>query len=120
MKFKKYYSDNAFKEMFPNLYGDNYVLNEDIFGSKSAGEYIRKSYRGGWCYVKKLYQGIKVGSGCVADVNSLYPSVMQDKNNTYPVGNPHNFYKAIPKMVLENPQKYYFFVFQHHLFYLDF
>lgn len=99
------YFNGFFDRHFKNL--ENF---ESPVENMDTDTYIRNSYVGGWCYVKKLYQGVQVGSGCVADVNSLYPSVMQDKNNTYPVGNPHNFYKAIPKMVLENPQKYYFFV----------
>lgn len=107
-EFKKYYSDDAFKELFPNLYGDNYVLNEDIFGSKSAGEYIRKSYRGGWCFVKpdrkgKVYKNV---TGTTADVNSLYPDVML--HNRFCVGYPHFFQGDVPKYVKENDELYYF------------
>lgn len=46
---------------------------------------LRKSYKGGWCYVgsrKKEEQG----HGYVCDLNSLYPAVME--NNKFPIGEP--------------------------------
>ena len=69
---------------FPNLY--------DIQGIEgvSAGEWIRKSYKGGWCYLRKGCSGVTVYNGTTADVNSLYPSMMHSMSgNYYPVGNPH-------------------------------
>lgn len=48
--------------------------------------FIRKSYRGGWCYVSELVKGKDVGEGIVLDVNSLYPSRMYD--DLMPYGNP--------------------------------
>lgn len=50
-EFKKGYGKYEFNDLFPNLYGDNFRLSKDVFGSESAGEYIRKSYKGGWCYL---------------------------------------------------------------------
>lgn len=46
--------------------------------------FIRKSYRGGFTYLKPEYADVDVGEGIVLDVNSLYPSVMY--NQKYPVG----------------------------------
>lgn len=69
---------------FPNLY--------DVQGIEglSAGEWIRKSYKGGWCYLRKGCSGVTVYNGTTADVNSLYPSMMHSMSgNYYPVGNPH-------------------------------
>lgn len=69
---------------FPNLY--------DIPGVEglSAGEWIRKSYKGGWCYLRKGCSGVPVYNGTTADVNSLYPSMMHSMSgNYYPVGIPH-------------------------------
>lgn len=69
---------------FPNIY--------DIPGAEglSAGEWIRKSYKGGWCYLRKGCSGVAVYNGTTADVNSLYPSMMHSMSgNYYPVGNPH-------------------------------
>jgi hypothetical protein len=47
---------------------------------------IRLAYRGGFTYADPRFQGRKVGSGIVLDVNSLYPSVM--KNYHIPYGRP--------------------------------
>ena len=46
--------------------------------------FIRKSYRGGFTYLKPEYADKDIGEGIVLDVNSLYPSVMYA--NPYPVG----------------------------------
>lgn len=80
---------------FPNLYQisilsilENETRDEwHDFGSETVGEYIRKSYRGGWCYVKKEIKGKVVENGCTADVNSLYPSMMSaESENIFPYG----------------------------------
>lgn len=88
---------------FPNLYDMPGV--EDL----SAGEWIRKSYKGGWCYLRKGCRGITVYNGTTADVNSLYPSMMHSMSgNYYPVGIPH-FWSGdyIPEdALIEN--RYYF------------
>ena len=49
-------------------------------GSRNADEYIRKGYRGGYCYVNKRFQNIEINQpGFTADVNSLYPFSMCTK-----------------------------------------
>lgn len=76
-----------YNTLFPNLY--DYGIDPELYGSKNIGEYIRKSYKGGWCYVAKGKQGKVFTNGCTADVNSLYPSVMHSESgNYYPVGVP--------------------------------
>lgn len=76
-------------------------------------EYVRRSYKGGWCYVNDKWKGIEIttevvenyfrnrgmtkqlkhlkqfrGIGFVYDVNSLYPSQMHSKSGSfYPYGN---------------------------------
>jgi len=74
--FKRMLGKREFKRLFPVLPED-----EDAF--------IRKSYRGGWCYVAKRFQREVVGPGSVYDVNSLYPSVMYD--SPIPIGEPTRF-----------------------------
>ena len=37
-----------FDKNFPNLY--EISLDKETFGAETMGDYIRKSYRGGWCY----------------------------------------------------------------------
>lgn len=77
-----------FKEMFPNIYDT--VLDEAIYGSSNAGEYVRKAYRGGWCYLVEGKEKLVLTNGTTADVNSLYPSVMHSESGgKYPVYNPH-------------------------------
>lgn len=83
-EFKKgwYYKD--YQELFPNLYA---VDLPAISGSKTQGEYVKKSYRGGWCYIVPEKSGKVYHNGCSVDVNSLYPSMMHEESgNTYPVG----------------------------------
>lgn len=88
---------------FPNLY--DMPGTEDL----SAGEWIRKSYKGGWCYLRKGCSGVTVHNGTTADVNSLYPSMMHSMSgNYYPVGIPH-FWSGdyIPEDALID-NRYYF------------
>lgn len=79
--------NDVFTNMFPNMY--EIYLQEDRHGAPNVGEWVRKSYRGGWCYVVKQKTNIKYHNGITADVNSLYPSVMHSESgNYYPVGTP--------------------------------
>lgn len=74
-------------EMFPDLYKQSIIPEDHTY--QNAGQWLRKSYKGGWCYLvpgkaNKLYE-----NGITADVNSLYPSVMHSMSgNRYPVGKP--------------------------------
>lgn len=96
-----------YKEMFPDMY--DIYLDESIYKYSTAGDYIRRSYRGGWCYLVKGKENKMYGYGTTADVNSLYPSMMSSESgNRYPVGKPKfwtgNF---IPDKALQ-PNMYYF------------
>lgn len=78
---------NATIESMPNLYEVEIPI--DTFGSKTAGDYIRNSYRGGWCYCVRGKRNITYHNGTTADVNSLYPSMMHSESgNVYPIGEP--------------------------------
>lgn len=79
-------------------------------GSKNADEYIRKAYKGGWCYVKSdKAQKIHKHEFCVADVNSLYPSMMHSMSgNRYPVGMPHFCGVGELRKAFKDPSKYCF------------
>lgn len=86
-EFKNTYDKWTYEEMFPDLKAIE--LDADKFGSKDVDEYIRRSYRGGWCYVVKGCENRIFKKGCVCDVNSLYPSVMHSSSgNAYPIGHP--------------------------------
>ena len=106
-EFKRTIPKDAYDEWFPNLY--EYKIDETAFGSKTIGEYIRKSYRGGWCYLVKGKEKKKYFNGTTADVNSLYPSMMHSESgNKYPYKLP-KFWRGniIPKEALEY-NSYYF------------
>lgn len=96
-----------YKLFFPNIYEDQ--INQDEYGESNAGEYIRHSYKGGWCYLVKGKENQIKYNGTTADVNSLYPSMMHSESgNVYPVGEP-NFWKGdyIPDQALR-PNRYFF------------
>lgn len=71
--------------LYPNLFEMEF-FNTDF---TSVGQFIRKAYRGGWCYLVKEKSNKIIKNGVTADVNSLYPSVMHSiSGNYYPVGEP--------------------------------
>lgn len=83
---REYYS------MFPNL--EKIELDPKEYKYENADGYIRRSYKGGWCYLVKGKENRIYKNGITADVNSLYPSVMSSESgNWYPVGNP-TFWKG--------------------------
>ena len=99
-EFKSTVDEWDYKKWFPNLY------NIETPIGVSYGEYVQKSYYGGWCYVAK--PGIKK-NGVTADVNSLYPSMMHScSGNVFPIGKPKWFEKEIPDQAWRDNQ--YFFV----------
>ena len=107
-EFKRIIGTNDFETMFPDL--SEYQLNEDIFGSSNADSYIRKSYRGGWCYVVEGKDGKIMHDGCTADVNSLYPSMMHSQSgNKFPYGKPQFWTGSLPdEWYIDNPNTFYF------------
>lgn len=86
-EFVNLVSKDEYDVLFPNLY--ELEIDESLYGSPNAGEYIRKSYRGGWCYLVKKKANKEYTDGTTADVNSLYPSMMSSESgNYYPIGKP--------------------------------
>lgn len=72
---------------FPNMY--DVSIDEKRHSVPNVGEWIRKSYKGGWCYLAKGKENKIYSTGTTADVNSLYPSMMSSESgNRYPVGLP--------------------------------
>lgn len=84
-----------FKEFFP-------VISDRLLPEKAIElnpnvvdfeQWVRKSYRGGWCYLVKGKENKIYHNGTTADVNSLYPSVMHSESgNRYPIGTPYYKY----------------------------
>lgn len=96
----------SYDEMFPDMYD----IDLDIKHTHpTAGDWIRKSYRGGWCYLVKGKENRLYRNGTTADVNSLYPSMMSSESgNRYPVGKPTFWYgNYIPDEAL-HPTHYFF------------
>lgn len=104
------------KKEYSALFPDLYKIECPIEGFNNADEYIRKSYKGGWCYLKRGCENIVYkGSGTTCDVNSLYPSVMSgESGNLYPYGKPEWFTGSIPSICNETyengKKKRYYFV----------
>lgn len=96
-----------YDEMFPNLY--EFKIDKSKHKYDNAGDWIRKSYRGGWCYLVKGKENKIKSNGTTADVNSLYPSMMSSKSgNKYPIGLPKFWCgNYIPDEALRN-NMYYF------------
>lgn len=92
----------------PNIY--DIPIDATIYGVDNSGEYVRKSYRGGWCYLVPEKANKRYHNGTTADVNSLYPSMMHSQSgNCYPVGTP-TFWSGnyIPDEATDG--KHYYFV----------
>lgn len=106
-EFKKLIGKNNYDVLFPNLY--EYDTPDNTFGERFAGEYIRHSYKGGWCYLvpekaNKIYK-----HGITADVNSLYPSMMHSESgNRYPIGYPTFWSGNYIPPEAEDSEKYFF------------
>lgn len=106
-EYKKIMGRWDYEAFYPNIY--SYDIDEGTYGKNNAGEYIRKSYKGGWCYLAKGKENKIFKDGTTADVNSLYPSMMHSESgNRYPYGLPH-FWSGnyIPKEA-ERDTSYYF------------
>ena len=90
-EFKKLFLTRFFEDeydkFFPNLI--DYQLDPLIYKYSNAEQWIRKSYKGGWCYVVPEKADQIKEDGLTADVNSLYPSMMSSESgNEYPYGQP--------------------------------
>lgn len=105
-EYKNTMPKDDYTDFFPNLYEKE--IDESTYGTPNAGNYIRRSYKGGWCYVVKGKENKLRYNGITADVNSLYPSMMSSESgNRYPIGYPRFWKGDIPPVALE-PDKYYF------------
>ena len=101
------YTKDDYKLFFPDVYKID--LNPDEHKYDNVGEWIRRSYKGGWCYLVKGKECKQYINGTTADVNSLYPSMMSSESgNRYPLGVP-TFWKGnyIPDEAIAD-NKYFF------------
>lgn len=106
-EYKKTTGAYDYKDLFPPL--DEVALDKNIFGSSNADEYIRHSYRGGWCYLVKGKENKVKHNGTTGDVNSLYPSMMHSQSGNYfPIGKPYFWSGNIIPNEAIGENKYYF------------
>ncbi|MCC8015271.1 MAG: hypothetical protein LIO87_08745 [Eubacterium sp.] len=107
-EFKHFYGKEDYKIFFPDVYAMD--IDSDLYTYPTAGDYIRQSYKGGWCYLVKGKENKIYRNGTTADVNSLYPSMMSSESgNRYPVGEPKFWHgNFIPEDVFNNDRYYYF------------
>lgn len=106
-EFKTIVSRTEFIGMYPDL--TRMQLDVNKFGSATVESYIRKSYKGGWCYLARGKENKVYETGITLDCNSLYPSVMHSiSENVYPYGYPC-FWSGdyIPDMA-RKANRYYF------------
>lgn len=104
-EFKNIMGQYDFKTFFPDL--TKIEIPKEL-KQENADKFIRKSYKGGWCYLVKGKENKIFKNGTTADVNSLYPSVMSSESgNLYPVGKPTFWVGDIPQEALQ-PERYYF------------
>lgn len=106
-EYKRIIGKDDYETFFPDVY--QIELDPTRHKEVNAGEWIRHSYKGGWCYLVKGKGNKKYYNGTTADVNSLYPSMMSSESgNRYPVGNPCFWYgNFIPDKALQD-NTYYF------------
>ena len=105
-EFKTLTGKYDYSHLYPKL--NEIILDPEEYGASNADEYIRNSYRGGWCYLVKGAENKRYKNGTTADVNSLYPSMMSSQSgNKYPFGKPCFFKGDIPEKQKEFG-RYYF------------
>lgn len=106
-EFKSGFHHDDYSYLFPDMYE---VDTPPEFEEKTAGDFIKHTYRGGWCYVVEEKAKKIIKNGITLDVNSLYPSVMHSESGcVYPHGKP-TFWSGdyIPDKA--NRGDYYYFV----------
>lgn len=86
-EYKEIEGKEQYESTFPNMY--EIPIDASKHGENNVGDWIRHSYKGGWCYLVKGKENSIYHNGTTADVNSLYPSMMSSESgNIYPIGKP--------------------------------
>ena len=106
-EYKSITGKEDYEELHPNVY--DIWIDPKAHKYASAGEWIHKSYRGGWCYLCRGKENQVFTDGTTADVNSLYPSMMSSESgNKYPIGKPRFWTGNFIPLEALHPSKYYF------------
>lgn len=111
-EYKKTVHDCDYDVMYPNIY--EIPIDPESYGAPSVGAYVRRAYKGAFCYYAKGKEGRVFKNGITLDVTSLYPSMMHScSGNYFPTGKPIFVKGYIPDFLEkdnENFSHYYFFV----------
>lgn len=103
--FKQNYSKREMSVLFPDM--TKYEVPYECLKANNADEFIRRSYKGGYCHLRIDRVG-RAGKGRTYDVNSLYPSMMHSKSgNKYPIGEPKFWEGDIPDAALQKSRIYF-------------
>jgi hypothetical protein len=106
-EYKNIITKEAYEAMYPNVY--DIPIDPKRHNYSNAGDWIRHSYKGGWCYLVKGKENKIYTNGTTADVNSLYPSMMSSESgNFYPVGKPKFWTGNFIPPEAKEPRTYYF------------
>lgn len=106
-EFKMTVDKQDYANWFPNLVERE--LDKDVHKYPNVDKWVRKSYKGGWCYLAKGKENHVYHNGTTADVNSLYPSMMHSvSGNYFPVGLPHFWTGEIPPQATVTKDRYFF------------
>lgn len=90
----------------------NTALDETFTGVSNMDSYIRRGYRGGYCYVNSKYKNKVINKpGFTADVNSLYPFSMCSEYSgfTLPYGK-GVYHLGAPEQKYIESDSYYFYI----------
>lgn len=102
----------GFPIWWPQLFPDLTKIESENKDFKSVDEYVRKSYRGGLCYVNPAIQDQIVKDGTTIDRNAMYSSEMHSKSgNAYPYGVPQYVNDARKLKAYLNSKSYYCFIY---------
>ena len=105
-EYRQIIGNTTYKNRFPDVYE---IALDPMHEYETAGDWIRQSYRGGWCYLVRGKENRVFNNGCTADVNSLYPSMMHSSSgNKYPIGSPTFWHGNFIPDVCYLPHKYFF------------
>lgn len=106
-EFEKITGKEEFDYYFPDIY--SIPIDPEKHKQSTAGDWIKKSYRGGWCYLARGKENRIFTGGTTADVNSLYPSVMSSESgNRYPIGKPTFWVGNIPDWIPRSHRLFWF------------
>lgn len=106
-EYKKIMGKDDYNMFFPDL--TTVSIDSTQHKYTDADQWIRKSYKGGWCYVVKGKENKVKRNGTTGDVNSLYSSMMSSESgNYYPVGLPTFWVGDYIPDEARKPNKFFF------------